>query len=423
MAQHAQREGFGEASVSYRLRDWSISRQRYWGTPIPMVYCQKCGVVPVSEEDLPVMLPQVESIQLGQSPLATIPEFLNTRCPQCQGKARRETDTMDTFVDSSWYFYRYTDNLIDSSPVRDEAVRHWLPVDIYIGGVEHAILHLIYMRFFTKVMRDLGLVRFDEPVQGLFTQGMVLKGGMKMSKSRGNVVSPDTVVEGHGADALRLFVQFAAPADRELEWSEQGLEGCSRFLNRIWRMLYRLREEMSQDGSADSISQEELSERGRALRRKLHQTIGKLTHDLERFRQNTAIAAIMELLNSIYEYVDQEDHPQPALLEEVLKTMALLLSPFAPHFAEEMWESLGQKERLTFAPWPQFDPELAREEGIKIVIQVNGKVRSRFSALPGISKEEMETLALEDEKTKAFIEGKPIRKVIVVPQKLVNIVV
>ncbi len=423
MVQHAQAEGFGQESVSYRLRDWSISRQRYWGTPIPIVYCQKCGVVPVPEADLPVMLPKVESIQLGQSPLATLPEFLNTSCPQCQGEARRETDTMDTFVDSSWYFYRYTDHQIDSSPVREEAVQYWFPVDIYIGGVEHAILHLIYMRFFTKVMRDLGLVRFDEPVQGLFTQGMVLKGGTKMSKSQGNVVAPDTVVEGYGADALRLFVQFAAPADRELDWSDQGLEGCSRFLNRLWRMLYRLREEISQDGGADSISQEELSEGGRALRRKLHQTIGKVTNDLERFHQNTAIAAIMELLNSVYEYVDQEDNPQPELLEEVLKTMALLLSPFAPHFAEEMWESLGQKEHLTFVPWPQFDPELAREEGIKIVIQVNGKVRSRFSALPGISKEEMETLALEDEKTKAYIEGKTIRKVIVVPQKLVNIVV
>ena len=423
MAEYAQAQGFGEESVSYRLRDWSISRQRYWGTPIPIVHCPRCGAVPVPEADLPVKLPKVERIQLGQSPLATIPEFLNTSCPRCQGKARRETDTMDTFVDSSWYFYRYTDAQIDSAPVRDEAVRYWFPVDIYIGGVEHAILHLIYMRFFTKVMRDLGLTRFDEPVKRLFTQGMVLKDGMAMSKSRGNVVSPDEVVREYGADALRLFIQFAAPPARDLDWSDQGLEGCFRFLNRLWRMLHRFHEELSQGATSSPVCQEELSEPGRALRRKLHQTIGKVTNDLERIRQNTAIAAIMELLNAIYEYVDREDHPDPALLEEVLKTTALLLSPFAPHFAEEMWETLGQAERLTFATWPVFEPRLAREEGIKIVIQVNGKVRSRFSASPGISKEEMQSLALKDEKTQAYIAGKTIQKIIVVPQKLVNIVV
>ncbi len=423
MVEYAQAQGFGEEDVSYRLRDWSISRQRYWGTPIPIVHCQKCGAVPVPEEDLPVKLPKVESIQLGHSPLATIPEFLNASCPKCQGKAQRETDTMDTFVDSSWYFYRYTDPQIDSAPLRDEAVQYWFPVDIYIGGVEHAILHLIYMRFFTKLMRDLGLTRFGEPVKRLFTQGMVLKEGRAMSKSRGNVVSPDDVVREYGADALRLFVQFAAPPERDLDWSDQGLEGCSRFLNRLWRLLLRFDEEMSSDATSSLVRPEELSEAGRALQRKLHQTIRKVTNDLERIRQNTAIAAIMELLNSIYEYADREDHPDPALLKEVLKTTALLLSPFAPHFAEEMWETLGQAERLTFAPWPVFDPEFAQEEEVKIVIQVNGKVRSRVSALPGISKEEMQTLALEDEKTKAFIEGKTIQKIIVVPQKLVNIVV
>ncbi len=423
MVEYAQAQGFGEEDVSYRLRDWSISRQRYWGTPIPIVHCQKCGAVPVPEEDLPVKLPKVESIQLGHSPLATIPEFFNTSCPQCQGKAQRETDTMDTFVDSSWYFYRYTDPQIDSAPLRDEAVQYWFPVDIYIGGVEHAILHLIYMRFFTKLMRDLGLTRFGEPVKRLFTQGMVLKEGKAMSKSRGNVVSPDDVVREYGADALRLFVQFAAPPERDLDWSDQGLEGCSRFLNRLWRLLLRFDEEMSSDATSSLVRPEELSEAGRALQRKLHQTIRKVTNDLERIRQNTAIAAIMELLNSIYEYADREDHPDPALLKEVLKTTALLLSPFAPHFAEEMWETLGQAERLTFAPWPVFDPEFAQEEEVRIVIQVNGKVRSRVSALPGISKEEMETLALDDEKTKAYIAGKTIQKIIVVPQKLVNIVV
>ncbi len=279
------------------------------------------------------------------------------------------------------------------------------------------------MRFFTKVMRDLGLTRLGEPVKRLFTQGMVLQEGRAMSKSRGNTVSPEDVVREYGTDALRLFIQFAAPPERDLDWSDQGLEGCSRFLKRLWRLLLRFDEEMRPDATSSLVRPEELSEAGRALQRKLHQTIQKVTNDLERIRQNTAIAAIMELLNSIYEYADREDHPDPALLKEVLKTTALLISPFAPHFAEEMWETLGQAERLTFAPWPVFDPEFAQEEEVKIVIQVNGKVRSRFSALPGISKEEMQTLALDDEKTKAYIEGKTIRKIIVVPQKLVNIVV
>ncbi|MFQ5928082.1 MAG: leucine--tRNA ligase [Acidobacteriota bacterium] len=422
MVRYAQARGFGEESVTYRLKDWGISRQRYWGTPIPIIYCENCGTVPVPEKDLPVMLPKIESIQLGQSPLGAHPEFLNTACPTCQGKAQRETDTMDTFVDSSWYFYRYTDARIDTAPVRDEAVGYWFPVDIYIGGVEHAILHLIYMRFFTKVMRDLALTHFDEPVKGLFTQGMVLRDGAVMSKSRGNVVSPDDVVREYGADALRLFIQFAAPPERDLDWNEQGLEGCFRFLNRLWRLLYRFREEISDGDTGESVSQQELSQRGRALRRKLHQTIRKVTSDLERFHQNTAIAALMELLNSVYEYVDGEEPPKPVLLKEVLEAMALMLSPFAPHFAEEMWEILGHREHLTFVPWPTFDRCLAREEEIEIVVQVNGKIRSKFLASPGISKENMQALALEDEKTKAYIDGKAIRKIIVVPQKLVNIV-
>ena len=419
MVEFAQSQGFGEKSVTYRLRDWSVSRQRYWGTPIPMIHCPKCGVVPVPEEELPVVLPKLESTQLGQSPLANLPEFLNVSCPECQGEARRETDTMDTFVDSSWYFYRYTSPQYDAGPVQDEAVRYWFPVDIYIGGVEHAILHLIYMRFFSKVMRDLGLIQFDEPINRLFTQGMVLKDGSAMSKSRGNVVSPDEVVQEYGVDALRLFVLFAAPPDRDLDWSDRGLEGCFRFLNRLWRMLGQVKGE-----NAGAASEgRELSERGRALRRKSHQTIRKVTHDLERMHQNTAIAAIMELLNSVYEYVDREEQREVGLLREVLEGMALLLSPFAPHFCEEMWEILGHSESITFTPWPTFDPEWAREEGIYIVVQVNGKVRSRFSASPGISKDEMQALALEDAKTKAHIEGKTIRKIIVVPDKLVNIVV
>ena len=419
MVEFAQSQGFGKKSVTYRLRDWSVSRQRYWGTPIPMIRCPKCGVVPVPEEELPVVLPKIESTQLGQSPLANLPEFVNVSCPRCQGEARRDTDTMDTFVDSSWYFYRYTSAQHDAAPIRDEAVRYWFPVDIYIGGVEHAILHLIYMRFFTKVMRDLGLIQFDEPVNWMFTQGMVLKDGSAMSKSRGNVVSPDEVIEEYGVDALRLFVLFAAPPDRDLDWSDRGLEGCFRFLNRLWRMLGQVQGEAR--GSASG--EKEPSERGRALRRKAHQTIRKVTHDLDRMHQNTAIAAIMELLNSVYEYVDREEEHESDLLREVLEAIALLLSPFAPHFSEEMWEILGHSEAITFSGWPTYDPELAREEGIYIVVQVNGKVRSRFSAAPGISKDEMQALALEDEKTKAYIEGKPVRKIIVVPDKLVNIVV
>ena len=419
MVEFAQSQGFGEKCTTYRLRDWSVSRQRYWGTPIPMIRCPKCGVVPVPLEELPVVLPRIETTQLGRSPLANLPEFLDVSCPECQGEARRETDTMDTFVDSSWYFYRYTSAHYESAPIQDEAVDYWFPVDLYIGGVEHAILHLIYMRFFTKVMRDLGLVQFDEPVSRLFTQGMVLKDGSAMSKSRGNVVSPDEVVQEYGADALRLFVLFAAPPDRDLDWSDRGLEGCFRFLNRLWRMLGKVPGE----NDASAAGDQELNERGRALRRKSHQTIRKVTDDLERMHQNTAIAAIMELLNAVYEYVDREEQHEGDLLREVLEAIALLLSPFAPHFCEEMWEGLGHAESITFTPWPTYDPEWAREEGIFVVVQVNGKVRSRFPASPGVSREEMQALALGDEKAKRYIEGKTIRKIIVVPGKLLNIVV
>jgi leucyl-tRNA synthetase len=421
MAEQARSLGFGDKSITYRLKDWGISRQRYWGTPIPMIHCEKCGVVPVPEEELPVLLPRLERIELGQSLLATLPEFLNTTCPGCEGRARRETDTMDTFMDSSWYFYRYTDAHIDSAPISREAVKYWFPVDIYIGGVEHAILHLVYMRFFSKVMRDLGLVSFDEPVRSLFTQGMVLKDGAAMSKSRGNTVAPDDVVREYGADALRLFIQFAAPPDRDLEWNDQGLEGCFRFLNRIWRLLYRFHDKIGQHSGAASEAQQELSQPARAVRRKLHQTIRKVTNDLERLHQNTAIAAIMELLNSVYDYTEQED-PDPLLLKEVFEKLALLLSPFAPHFAEEIWGILGFTQPLASATWPSFDPELAREEEIEIVVQVNGKIRSKFLASPEISGEDMKARALEDEKARGYIEGKTVLKVVVVPRKLVNIV-
>lgn len=422
MTEHAQKLKFGEKSVSYRLRDWGISRQRYWGTPIPIIHCKECGTVPVPEDDLPVILPELDHVELGQSPLANAPDFLNVMCPKCEGKAKRETDTMDTFVDSSWYFYRYTNAQLDTAPVQRKSVEYWLPVDIYIGGVEHAILHLVYMRFFTKVMRDLDLFSFSEGVDGLFTQGMVLKDGAAMSKSKGNTVAPDEVIHEYGADALRLFIQFAAPPDRDLEWNDRGLEGCFRFLNRIWRLLHRFHKELENENGGYSVNHEDLSESARAVRRKLHQTICKVTRDLERIHQNTAIAAIMEFLNSVQDYVDQEE-PDLFLLKEIFESLALMLAPFVPHFSEEIWEILGHKESLSLASWPDFDEELAREEEVEIVIQINGKVRSKFLASSQISEEDMKSRALEDERTKEYVEGKAISNVVVVPQKLVNIVV
>jgi leucyl-tRNA synthetase len=418
MTEYAEEDGFGERTISYRLKDWGISRQRYWGTPIPVVYCDKCGSVPVPESELPVLLPRMEGVQLQGSPLERVPEFVDTECPACGGEARRETDTMDTFVDSSWYFYRYADPKNSQEPFGRDAVRYWFPVDIYIGGVEHAVLHLIYMRFFSKMMRDLGLVEFDEPVTQLFTQGMVIKDGAKMSKSLGNTVSPDQIVNEYGADALRLFIQFCAPPEGELDWNQKGLEGCSRFLNRFWRIALRFAPALSEV----TLMKGELSDRSRLLRRKLHQTIRKVTEDLERVHQNTAVAAIMELLNSLYEYVDRED-PEPAVMKEVLSQMTLLLSPFSPHIAEEVWQRLGHEDMLVSAGWPEFDEDLAREEEVQIVVQVNGKVRSKFNAPADISQENLEKAALSDERIVAYLEGKTVRKVIVVPKKLVNVVV
>ncbi len=431
MADFAQAEGIGEKSVSYRLRDWGISRQRYWGTPIPIIYCDNCGTLPVPEDQLPVLLPETDLLSLGGSPLAKVPEFAQVDCPRCEGKARRETDTLDTFMDSSWYFYRYTDAQIESHPIRQSAVRYWFPVDIYIGGVEHAILHLIYMRFFTKVMRDLGLVTLDEPVSALFTQGMVLKDGAKMSKSLGNVVDPDQIVSEYGADTLRLFIQFCAPPEGDLEWSHKGLEGSFRFLNRLWRLLFRFHSQLpskegetSDDAKVGRSRGLELQPEDRKLRRKLHQTTRKVTQDLERLHQNTAIAAIMELLNSIYEYVDAtEPQPDLELIREALETIALLVAPFAPHFAEEMRSVLGHQSRLKAAAWPEFDPELAREEEIEVVVQVNGKVRAKIVTTPGISSDEMKKLALGDERVESHIAGKKMIKLVVVPEKLVSIVV
>ncbi len=418
MADFAEERGFGSRSISYRLKDWGISRQRFWGTPIPIIYCENCGTVPVPEKDLPVVLPRMESIELGGSPLETVEAFLRVECPACGGSARRETDTMDTFVDSAWYFYRYVDPGNPEEPFGRSLVDYWFPVDVYIGGVEHAVMHLIYMRFFTKVMRDLGLVDMDEPVKKLFTQGMVLKDGSKMSKSVGNTVPPDAIVKAHGADVLRLFIQFCAPPEGDLDWNEQGLEGCSRFLRRYWRFVQRFRDLLEQGSGSQPA---ELTDEGKQLLRKLHQSIRKVTEDIERVHQNTAVSAIMELSNTLHEYVDRED-PDPALLYEVVSKMTVLLWPFTPHIADEIWEQLGHDETIAGVSWPSFDAELAREEEIEIVIQVNGKVRSKFFAPLEISKDEMESRALADERVTALIGERTVRKVIVVPGKLVNIV-
>lgn len=417
MADVAAKAGFGGETVSYRLKDWGISRQRYWGTPIPMLECESCGLVEVPEEDLPILLPKVEGIPHGGSPLGEVAEFLDVSCPQCDGPARRETDTMDTFVDSSWYFFRYTDADNHSAAFDPGKVAHWLPVDTYIGGVEHAVLHLIYMRFFSKVMRDLGLVQFREPVSRLFTQGMVIKNGAKMSKSLGNTVSPDDVVREYGADSVRLFIQFCAPPDGELEWSEQGLEGCFRFLKRLWRLLH-LHLEGPDDGGQQRTG---LRRAERQLQQKIHQTIRKVSQDLERMHQNTAIAAIMELLNSTSSAFERE--VRPALVREALETMALLLMPFAPHFGEEMRARLGHRRLAAETPWPRYQAELAQEETIQVVVQINGKVRSKFQAQPQVSRGELERRALEDEKIQSLTRGKTVQRVIVVPRKLVNIVV
>jgi leucyl-tRNA synthetase len=432
MAEYAEKNGFGKATVTFRLKDWGISRQRYWGTPIPMLYCEKDGIVPVPEKDLPVLLPDNVDITLtGGSPLTHVPEFVNATCPKCGGPARRETDTMDTFVDSSWYFYRYTDAHNDRAPFDSATAAYWFGdrgIDQYIGGVEHAILHLIYSRFWTKVMRDLGLVKNDEPVERMFTQGMVIKDGAKMSKSLGNVVSPDEMVARYGADAARLYSLFAAPPDRDLDWQDSGIEGIQRFLGRVYRFVMR----NSRPDSAEwqQPVPKDLSPQARQIQRKLHQTIKRVTDDFKgRWHFNTCIAAIMELVNELYAVEDGATRaaasaaiPVP-LLAEVQRDLVLLLAPFAPYLAHELWETLGERGNLLRAPWPKYDPELAKEEEIEIPVQVNGKLRTRVVVPAGADKAFVHERALADPKVKAAISGKQIVKVIFVPGKLLNIVV
>ena len=427
MSKFAEGQGFGKATVTYRLKDWGISRQRYWGTPIPMIYCAGCGIVPVPEKDLPVLLPDNVNITLaGGSPLGKVPEFVNVSCPKCGGPARRETDTMDTFVDSSWYFYRYTDPSLDKQPLDSDTVGYWFPIDQYIGGVEHAILHLIYSRFWTKVMRDMGLVKNSEPADRLFTQGMVIKGGAKMSKSLGNVVSPDDMVARYGADSTRMYTLFASPPDRDLDWQDAGVEGISRFLSRVYRFVARnAKPNGTASGSRDGG---QLSPAARQMQRKLHQTIRRVTEDFGgRWHFNTSIAAIMELLNEMYSYEDSVQRGQaeapPALVADAQRRLVLMLAPFAPYLAHELWEMLGETSDLLRAPWPQYDPALAKEEEVEIAIQVNGKIRSRIVVSADAEEAQVRELALADEKVKAAIAGKEVVKVLVVKGRLVNIAV
>ncbi|MFP5206656.1 MAG: leucine--tRNA ligase, partial [Acidobacteriota bacterium] len=372
----ADRQGFGEAKVTYRLKDWGISRQRYWGTPIPMIHCDRDGLVPVPDEQLPVILPErIEITQQGGSPLGRVPEFVKATCPKCGQPARRETDTMDTFIDSSWYFYRYTDAKNSSAPFRRERAEYWFPIDQYIGGVEHAILHLIYSRFWTKVMRDLDLIKNDEPARRLFTQGMVIKDGAKMSKSKGNVVSPDDMVARYGADATRMYALFAAPPDRDLDWQEDGVAGVSRFLGRVYRLV--MKHAAAARGSAASASSVRAGGAAQKLQRKLHQTIEKITHDFQgRWHFNTCVAAIMELVNEMQAADAQLSSGEvpAAVVGELLRDLVLLLAPFAPFLAAELWEELGERGAILRAPWPKSDPALAREDEIEIPVQINGKL-------------------------------------------------
>jgi leucyl-tRNA synthetase len=447
MAEFAATHGFGTATVTYRLKDWGVSRQRYWGTPIPMVYCtnghagveasghaiEPGGVVPLPESALPVVLPaQVEITQQGGSPLGRVADFVNTVCPVCGGPARRETDTMDTFVDSSWYFYRYTDAQNSAAAFASAKANYWFPIDQYIGGVEHAILHLIYSRFWTKVMRDLGMIANDEPAARLFTQGMVIKDGAKMSKSKGNVVSPDDMIARYGADATRMYALFAAPPDRDLEWQEEGVAGISRFLGRVYRLTMKFAEKMRDAGASVATDGGEGDEK---LLRSMHQTIAKISEDFSgRWHFNTCIAAIMIFVNLLLDSETAMEnglasvnplagYVSPKVTKEVFRNLTLLLAPFAPFLAAELWEAMAYEGAVFRVAWPVADAELARESEVEIPVQVNGKLATVIKVLAGSDEATIEAAAMEDAKVAAKFAGKTVVKVIVVPGKLVNIVV
>jgi leucyl-tRNA synthetase len=415
ISEHLKEKGLGGPTVSYRLRDWLFSRQRYWGCPIPIVYCDSCGVVPVPKEELPVMLPEDVVFDGKRNPLTTSETFVHTTCPSCGGKARRETDTMDTFIDSSWYFLRYTDPHNEEVPFAADKANEWMPVDYYIGGIEHAVLHLLYSRFVTKVLHDAGMVNADEPFTHYFPQGMVLKDGSKMSKSKGNVVSPMEIIERYGADTARMFILFAAPPDRELDWSDSGVEGSYRFLNRVWRMVQQHAGLFSNRPQAKPED-----EAAKALYRQLHQTIKKVSDDIgERYQFNTAISALMELVNAIYAYPEEAD--RGTLAEAVEKTV-VMLAPFAPHMTEELWSQIGGEGSVHDQAWPMFDEKALVQDEVEMVVQINGKVRDKLVVPVSADKDAIEKLAMEQDRIQHFLDGKTIRKVIVVPKKLVNIV-
>ena len=419
----AEAEGFGKRRVNYRLRDWLISRQRYWGAPIPIIYCPHCGEVLVPEDQLPVRLPEDVSFTAGaKSPLATSEEFVHCKCPKCGADATRETDTMDTFLCSSWYYLRYTDAHNDKMPFDKELNNYWGPVDQYIGGIEHAILHLLYSRFFVKVLRDSGLVDYDEPFSNLLTQGMVIKDGAKMSKSLGNVVSPEEILSKYGADTARLFILFAAPPERELEWSDQGVEGSFRFLNRIWRIVQAFEPVLAQ--KVTEYDHSNLSEADKDLRRVLHSSIKKVTNDIEtRFNFNTAISTMMELVNALYAYKEAAKEPNSGLIYEAISDLIKMMSPFVPHITEELWRgAIDANSSVHEQSWPECDEEALKVDNVEIVLQVNGKVRGRLTVPSEATKEELEKIAMADANVQAHIGDATVRKVICVPGRLVNIV-
>jgi leucyl-tRNA synthetase len=434
IAEALEKDDKGLRKVNFRLRDWGVSRQRYWGAPIPIIYCDDCGTVPVPEKDLPVILPKDVVLDGSQSPLVAHPTFSKCACPTCGKPARRETDTFDTFMESSWYFARFA--CMDAGKGRelgaasfacnkadtmlDAKASHWLPVDHYIGGIEHAILHLLYARFYTKLLRDEGLVTCDEPFKRLLTQGMVLKDGSKMSKSKGNTVDPQSLIEQYGADTVRLFIMFAAPPEQSLEWSDSGVEGASRFLKRLWRQAYL---HISAGGCAVVLDKATLTDEQRALRRQLHQTLQKVSHDMGvRIIFNTAIAANMELVNSLSKFTDESDNAK-AIRQEILEAIVLMLSPMVPHICHQLWSDLGHQEPLLTMAWPNVDESALVQDLLELVVQINGKLRSKVSVSVSASKDDIEALALADEQVKRFIDNQAIKKVIIVPGKLVNIVI
>ena len=429
ITKHLEDKKLGKKEINYRLRDWLISRQRYWGAPIPIIYCEKCGIVPVPETDLPVYLPEdVNFKPTGLSPLLSSKEFLYTTCPNCGGKARRETDTMDTFVCSSWYYLRFCSPDLTDKPFDDEELHYWMPVDQYIGGVEHAILHLLYSRFFVKALNDMGYLRFKEPFKRLFTQGMVCKDGAAMSKSKGNVVTPGEIFNQYGIDATRVMILFASPPEVDMEWSDKGIEGASRFLNRVWRFVYQYHK-LFQEKEHTSIPNNTgtMNKDIKDLKRKIHQTIKKVTEDIEeRFHFNTAISAIMELVNSLYSFdikVSQMSQAHKSVFKDAIKTTIQLLNPIAPHFCEELWHEIGYKKSLYLEPWPEYNIEALKEEEILIIVQINGKLRDKIKILSNISEEDIKGKVLKLPKVKKWINNKKIDKIIYVSGKLLNIVV